>query len=91
MKRTRSRRIWWHAKQSVLLRLFDEKAEEAAVRAMIREAKRGNVPAFKELMDRKYGKVKDQIEMSGANGGPLLVREVVIEVPRVPVDPAEST
>lgn len=69
------------ARQSVLLRLFNEQAETATVKAMIREAKRGNVAAFKELMDRKYGKVKDQVELSGPGGGPIVVREVIVEVP----------
>lgn len=53
------------AKQSVLARLFDEKAEEGVVRAVIRKAKQGDVAAATWLWDRKYGKVKDQVEQSG--------------------------
>ena len=33
------------------------------VRAMITKASKGDVPAFRELMDSAYGKVKDESEM----------------------------
>lgn len=49
----------------VLLSVFDEAAERAATQAMIRQAKKGNVAAFKELMDRKYGKVKENVDHGG--------------------------
>ena len=45
------------AKKSVLDRLFDEDAETAVIRAMIRAASDGDVQAFKALYERKYGKV----------------------------------
>jgi hypothetical protein len=61
------------AKQSVLLELFDEKAERAIIQNMIANAKRKGVIAAPSaiaastwLWDRKYGKVKDQMELSGA-------------------------
>lgn len=53
------------AKQSVLARLFDEAAEIAVVRAQIQRAKKGDTIAATWLWDRKYGKVKDQVEQSG--------------------------
>lgn len=53
------------AKQSVLLRLFDEAAEEGVVKAQIRRAKGGDTTAATWLWDRKYGKVKEQVEQSG--------------------------
>lgn len=61
------------AKQSVLLELFNEKEERAIVANMIANAKRKGVLAAPSataaatwLWDRKYGKVKDQIEHSGS-------------------------
>lgn len=60
------------ATRSVLLELFDEKAERAIVLNMIANAKRGGAQAASSaisaatwLWDRKYGKVKDQVEQSG--------------------------
>lgn len=53
------------AKQSVLLRLFDEKAETAIVKAQIAKASDGDTPAATWLWDRKYGKVKEQVEQTG--------------------------
>ena len=50
------------AQTSVLLRLFDEKAEEGVVKAVIRKARQGDVAAATWLWDRKYGKVKEQVE-----------------------------
>lgn len=52
--------------QSVLARLFDEAAETKVIRAMITAAARDkSVAAATWLWDRKYGKVKEQIEQSG--------------------------
>lgn len=60
------------AQRSVLLELFDEQAERAIVKNMIANAKRGGLAAASSatsaatwLWDRKYGKVKEQIEHSG--------------------------
>lgn len=53
------------AKQSLLFRLFDEKAEGAVILAQIRQAKKGDTTAATWLWDRKYGKVKEQVEQSG--------------------------
>ena len=53
------------ARQSVLLRLFNEAAEEAVVKAQLREAKKGDTAAATWLWDRKYGKVRGHIEQSG--------------------------
>ena len=61
------------AQQSVLARVFNEKEEELSVKAMIRQAKKGDVAAFNTLMDRKYGKVPQQQIMTGANDGPIIV------------------
>lgn len=53
------------AKQSVLLRLFDEKAEEAVVRAQINEAKSGSTVAATWLWERKFGKIKEALDHTG--------------------------
>lgn len=49
----------------LLLTVFDEEAERAATLAMVDEAKNGNVAAFRELMDRKYGKVTENVDHGG--------------------------
>jgi hypothetical protein len=41
------------------------------VNAIIREAKRGNVHAFREITDRVEGKVAQAVEVSGPNQGPV--------------------
>ncbi len=60
------------AQQSLLFELFDEQAERAVIQNMIANAKRKGVMAAPSaisaatwLWDRKYGKVKDQVEQSG--------------------------
>ena len=60
------------ATRSVLLELFDEHAERAIVANMIANAKRKGVMAASSatnaatwLWDRKYGRVKEQVEQSG--------------------------
>ena len=85
------------AQHSVLVELFDEAAERAVVSNMIAIAKRKTpesassaISAATWLWDRKYGKVKEKIEHSGPDGGPV-VREVIIEVPTdEPVEPAST-
>lgn len=61
------------AKQSVLLELFNEAEERAVIKNMLTIAKRKSVmtsaaaiSAATWLWDRKYGKVKEQLELSGA-------------------------
>jgi len=60
------------AQHSVLLELFNEAEERAIVANMIANAKRRGplaataaISAATWLWDRKYGKVKDQVEQSG--------------------------
>lgn len=63
------------AKQSVLLELFNEAEERAVVKNMLAIAKRKSamtsaaaISAATWLWDRKYGKVKEQLELSGEIG-----------------------
>jgi Family of unknown function (DUF5681) len=51
--------------------LADEKTAMALARAMIKRALKGNVRAFKEIMDRVEGKVANRVEITGANGEEL--------------------
>lgn len=50
------------AQHSVLLALFDAEAERRVVAAQIAKAETGDTPAATWLWDRKYGRVKDQVE-----------------------------
>lgn len=50
------------AEQSILLRCFDAKAEQAVINAMIAAATEGSVAAAKFLYERKYGKVMAPVE-----------------------------
>jgi len=45
-----------------------EEAEVNLLVAAYKQAKRGNSHYFKEIMDRKFGKVKEQVEHSGELG-----------------------
>ncbi len=68
----RPKRVVEDAQHSILLELFDADAERAVVMNMIRLAKSRNfdtasatISAATWLWDRKYGKVKDQVELIG--------------------------
>lgn len=45
--------------------------------ALISAAAEGNVQAMKEIGDRLDGRVSQQVEMTGANGGPVQTQAVV--------------
>lgn len=72
-------RVVEDAQHSILLELFDEKAERAIVANMIRKAKSKLDPAAVNaatwLWDRKYGKVKEQVDHSGG----LTVRVIYVD------------
>lgn len=79
--------------RSVLLELFNEKEERAIVANMITNAKRKGtgaasaaISAATWLWDRKYGKVKDQVEQSGG-----LTIKVVYAEPGSTTDPTEAS
>jgi hypothetical protein len=52
--------------------------EDLIVLAAIKEAREGNISAFKELMDSLYGKVSDKIDHSNKDGS--LSRKTVNEL-----------
>jgi hypothetical protein len=51
-------------KRERILRLLDVLYAEGV--------KKHNVPAIKEYLDRQLGKAKERVEMTGANGAPLV-------------------
>ena len=62
----RKRKIVEDASQSILAQVFDAVAERKVVLAMIDAAIQDrSVSAATWLYDRKFGKVKDQVEQSG--------------------------
>lgn len=73
----RPKKIVEDARQSILAEEFDEAEERKAVRAMMSQARKGNVAAFNALMDRKYGKVPDKVQHSGDPDNPTPVRTVI--------------
>lgn len=60
-------------------------AKAEVIAALIREAKRGDVRAIKELLDRILGRPVDPVELSGKDGGAIQIRGVEITV-REPED-----
>lgn len=75
------------ATQSILLTVFDAEAERAVIEAQIDIAKTrgmGSTAAATWLWDRKYGKVKEQVEQSGG----LTIR---VEYADLDVDIAAAT
>lgn len=40
--------------------------------AMIKKARKGDVSAYKELMDSAFGKITDKTELTGKDGTPLV-------------------
>ncbi len=50
--------------------------EESIAHALIRQSSAGNLSAIKELLDRLYGRSKESVEVSGAGGGPIVVRNL---------------
>lgn len=45
-------------------------------RALVMEAKSGNIPAIKEVADRLDGKSAQSVAVTGADGGPFIVQVV---------------
>lgn len=58
----RKPRVVEDAERSLVGRVFDDAAEMRAIAAMAALACEGDVAAFKALMERKHGKVKDVVE-----------------------------
>jgi len=50
-----------------------EKELEPMVKALIKEAKEGDVYSFRELFDRAFGKAVQREEHTGEDGGPIVI------------------
>lgn len=50
------------------------------------ESDQAKLGAIKELLDRGYGKAKQQVEATGPNGGPMTFERII----RTIVDPAKA-
>ncbi len=81
------------ATRSVLLELFNEKEERAIVANMIANAKRKGVQAASSaisaatwLWDRKYGRIKEQVEQSGG----LTIKVVYADPSTSDTDPTQT-
>jgi hypothetical protein len=44
--------------------------------AMIKKARKGDVSAYKELMDSAFGKITDKTELTGAGGKDLIPKKI---------------
>jgi len=60
--------------RQIARKLFEQN-EEAVYSAMGEALLKGNAYAFSVLAERGYGKVKDLLELTGKDGGPLEYRE----------------
>ena len=61
-----------HQLRSALLKTVTPSDIEEVVRKLLSMAKEGDVTAIKELLDRTIGKPVTAVELSGADGEPLL-------------------
>ena len=59
-----------------IARAIFENNAEALYKAYCKAALKGNAYAFKELSDRAYGKIKESMELSGPDGGPIDLRNL---------------
>jgi len=65
------------------------------IKAMLRQAKKGNVFAFNSLMDRCMGKPAQELEVSGKDGAPIvfmplqLIQKHALEVANEDIQEAE--
>lgn len=59
-----------------IARAVFENNAEAIYKAMLKPLLAGNAYAFKELAERAYGKLKERHELTGADGGALMFKDV---------------
>lgn len=74
-------RKWAEAAVDIVNPLTKEKergtVEDEVILGLIREARKGNVPAIKEFLDTLYGKIPNKEEHSGPDGKPIQSEKVV--------------
>ena len=54
--------------------ITDKEVMDSIVLALLAKARKGDVPAAKEILDRYYGKQSDKLELTGKDGQPLEVQ-----------------
>lgn len=70
----------WRDKLQEALGGGDRTTLDAIYGILLREAKDGNMKAIETLLDRAFGKSKQGIELSGANGGPIEQTNIIYTV-----------
>lgn len=48
--------------------------EDEVMLALVTKARRGDVPAIKEILDTMYGKLTDKTELAGKDGDPISIK-----------------
>lgn len=56
---------------------------DEVIRALVNQAKDGDVPAARELLDRIFGKATQAVEVSGSEGAPLFKAFINVDQERV--------
>lgn len=51
--------------------ITDKSVMDSIVLALLSKARKGDVPAAKEILDRYYGKEAEKVELTGRDGKPL--------------------
>ncbi len=51
--------------------ITEKSVMDSIVLAMMAKARKGDVPAVKEVLDRYYGKQSDKLELTGSDGKPI--------------------
>ena len=59
---------------------------KALAKVLLKQAKAGEPWAIKEVLDRMLGKPRQALEISGAEGGPLLVAAVRADIQHIVLD-----
>jgi hypothetical protein len=66
---------WLSAKMEItnpITRLKEKgKVEDEVILALVNKARKGDVPAIREILDTMYGKTVEKHEISGEGGGPI--------------------
>lgn len=84
--RATQHRLKYEIEKALRKRSATEELEalQALIDAQINKAAEGDLASFKELMDRWAGKAPQGLELTGEDGGPMVLEKVA----RVIVDPA---
>jgi hypothetical protein len=67
--------------------------EDEVVLSLIKEARKGDVRAIREILDTMYGKITEKTELTGADGAPIkhnVIGEVSFLINEIYSDDSES-